>query len=270
MVIIDSQAHVEKGAELDDNVEIGAFSYIGKNVKIKKNTKVYPHSSIIGNSTIGENNKIYSFVSIGTPPQDIGYKEEPHKIVIGDNNIIREYVSINIGTTKGGGITRIGNNNFIMAYSHIAHDCQLGDNIIMTNGATLGGHPIVEEFVILSAFVGVHQFVRLGKFSFLGGYAVITQDVPPFARVVGARPAYIVDVNSIGMRRNGISKETVALIKEAYKILFRSGLNTSDALTKIEKELRKDKELEHLVKFIKNSKRGIIKKLREKWEEKRK
>jgi UDP-N-acetylglucosamine acyltransferase len=266
MVVIDSKAEVEKGAELDDNVEIGAFSYIGKNVRIKKNTKIFPHSLITGKTEIGENNKIYSFVSIGTPPQDIGYKGEPHRVIIGDNNIIRGYTSINIGTTKGGGLTKIGDNNYFMLYSHIAHDCEIGNNIIMTNGATLGGHTIIEDYAILSAFVGVHQFVRIGKFSFLGGYAVITQDVPPFARVVGTRPAYIVDVNSIGMRRNGISKETVALIKESFKILFRSGLNTTDALEKIEKELEKDIELTHLINFIKNSKRGIIKKIRDKWE----
>ena len=265
MVRIDPKAQVEKGAAIEDGVEIGAFSFIGENVKIRKNTKISPHVLITGHTTIGENNSIYSFTTIGTPPQDIGYKEEPHKVVIGNNNIIREYTSINIGTTKGGGITTIGDNNYFMAYSHIAHDCQIGNNVIMTNAATLGGHTIVEDFAILSAFVGVHQFARIGRFSFLGGYAVITQDVPPFARVVGARPAYIVDVNSIGMRRNGISGETVNIIKEAYKILFRSGLNTTEALLKIENELGEDKELKHLVNFIKQSKRGIIKKIKDKW-----
>jgi len=263
---ISPNAIIEKGAEIDNNVIIGAFSFIGKDVKIKEGTIVYPHVNIVGNTEIGENNKIYSFVTIGTPPQDLGYKDEINKVVIGKNNIIREYASINMGTTKGGGITIIGDNNYLMSYTHIAHDVQVGNNTIFTNGATMGGHVIVEDYAIISAFVGVHQFARVGRFSFVGGYAVVSQDVPPFARVIGARPAVIMDVNSIGMRRNGISKETVAIIKEAFKILFRSGLNTSQAIEKIERELPMDnKELQHLLNFIKNSKRGFIKKTADKW-----
>ncbi len=263
---ISPNAIIEKGAEIGEGVKIGAFSFIGKNVKISKNTVIYPNVHIEGDTTIGENNRIYPFSIIGTPPQDIGYKDELNKVVIGNNNIIREYTSIHMGTTKGGGITEIGNNNYFMAYTHLGHDVKVGNNTIFTNGATMGGHVIVEDYAIISAFVGVHQFARIGKFSFIGGYAAITQDVPPFARVIGARPAVIVDVNSIGMRRNGISKETVAIIKEAFKILFRSGLNTSQALEKISKELPKNNpELNHLINFIKNSKRGFIKKTADKW-----
>ncbi len=266
MTEISSRAIIEKGAILEEGVSIGAFSFIGKNVKIRKGTVVYPNVIITGDTEIGENNKIYSFVTIGTPPQDLGYKDEINKVIIGNNNIIREYTSVNMGTTKGGGVTRIGDNNYFMSYSHIAHDVQVGNNTIFTNGATMGGHVIVEDYAIISAFVGVHQFARVGRFSFVGGYAVISQDVPPFARVIGARPAVIMDVNSIGMRRNGISKETVAIIKEAFKILFRSGLNTSQALNKIKEELPSDnKELNHLINFIKNSKRGFIKKTADKW-----
>ncbi len=266
MAEISPRAYIEKGAEIDDKVKIGAFSFIGKHVKIKKGTIIYPNVHIEGDTTIGADNKIYSFVTIGTPPQDLGYKDEINKVIIGDNNIIREYTSINMGTTKGGGITKIGDNNYLMAYTHLGHDVQVGNNTIFTNGATMGGHVIVEDYAIISAFVGVHQFARVGSFSFVGGYAAITQDVPPFARVIGARPAVIVDVNSIGMRRNGISKETVSIIKEAFKILFRSGLNTSQALEKIKNELPSDnEELNHLINFIKSSKRGFIKKTVDKW-----
>ncbi len=266
MAEISPHAYIEKGAEIDDEVKIGAFSYIGKHVKIGKGTVIYPNVHIEGGTTIGANNKIYSFVTIGTPPQDFGYKDEVNRVVMGDNNIIREYTSINMGTTKGGGITKLGNNNYLMAYTHLGHDVQVGDNTIFTNGATMGGHVIVEDYAIISAFVGVHQFARVGRFSFIGGYAAITQDVPPFARVIGSRPAVIVDVNSIGMRRNGISKETVAIIKEAFKILFRSGLNTSQALEKIKNELPSDnEELNHLINFIKSSRRGFIKKTVDKW-----
>jgi len=257
---IDKTALVKSGAEIDTNVEIGPFSFIGNNVKIKKGTKVSSNVHIEGNVIIGENNKVFPFVVIGMPPQDIEYKNELNRVVIGNNNIIREYTSIHMGTTKDRRETSIGDDNFFMAYSHIAHDCEIGNNVIMTNGATLGGHSLVEDFVNLSAFVGVHQFTRIGKHSFVGGYSVITKDIPPFVSVVGSRPAVVVDTNSVGMRRNGVSKESIKVIREAFKILYRKNLNTKNALKEIKKISSESEEINHLVNFIEKSKRGIIKK----------
>jgi UDP-N-acetylglucosamine acyltransferase len=211
---------------------------------------------IEGWTTIGERNQILSFSSIGTPPQDIGYKNEETYLIIGNDNVIRESASIHRATTKEDRTTVIGNNNFLMGYSHVAHDCKLGNGIIMANAATLGGHITVGDFAILGGIVGVHQFVRIGAYAMVGGQSAITQDIPPFVSASGNR-AQLYGLNLVGLKRRGFSDETIANLKKAYKIIFRSALALEDALNRVSGELGACKECMHLIEFIRSSKRGI-------------
>ncbi|MFC2170198.1 acyl-ACP--UDP-N-acetylglucosamine O-acyltransferase, partial [Acidobacteriota bacterium] len=262
MAKVHPTAIVDKNAEIGENVEIGAYTVIGSKVKIRKGSKILDHVHIEGNTQIGENNIIYPFTALGTPPQDLGYQGEDNKLEIGNNNIIRTYVDINIGTTKGGGVTRIGNSNYLMAFSHIAHDCKVGNNNIFINNASLAGHALVEDFANLSFGVGVHQFGRVGAYSLIGGGAHVSQDVPPYAIVIGSRPfSIITGVNSVGMRRNGIARKDIETVKKAFKILFWENLNSSQAIKKIENTIQINKEIAHLLEFIKTSKRGIVKRI---------
>ncbi|MGQ9618037.1 MAG: acyl-ACP--UDP-N-acetylglucosamine O-acyltransferase [Candidatus Aminicenantia bacterium] len=258
---IHTTAVIDKSAEIDDDVWIGPYTIIGKDVKIGRETRVEGHSIIEGNTIIGKKNHIFPYASIGREPQDIKYRGEETFLNIGDENIIREFVTINRGTPHGGGVTRIGNKNFIMAYSHVAHDCRIHNETILINGATLAGHVEVQDFAVVGAFTGVHQFTRIGKYSFIGGYSVITQDVPPFSKVVGARPAQLIGINGIGLRRRGMSREEIESLQVAFKIIFFSEMNTSQALEKIEKEGPDTETVRELINFIKESKRGVIKKV---------
>ncbi len=260
-VFIHPTAEIDKNAELDEGVWIGPYVIIGKGVKIGKETRVEAHSVIEGNTEIGEKNHIFPYTSIGREPQDIKYKGEETYLKIGNGNIIREFVTINRGTPHGGGTTYIGDRNFIMAYSHIAHDCRIFNEAILVNGATLAGHVEVYDYAVVGAFTGVHQFTRIGRFAFIGGYSVITQDVPPFSKVVGARPAMIYGINGIGLRRKGINRDEIEALQKAFKIIFFSEMNTSQALEKIKNDLPQTELVEELVKFITESKRGIIKKV---------
>ncbi len=258
---IDPTAIVSSKAEIDKGVTIGPYSVIGDHVSIGKDTIIGPNVVIEGNTKIGERNIIYQFASIGTPPQDLTYKGEDTFVVIGNNNVIREFVTINRGSTKEDWKTIIGNNNYFMAYAHIAHDCYLGDNIIMANLATLGGHVKVGNHAIISAFVAVHQFVRIGSYAFVGAKCGVDRDIPPFmlASVNENGPrAKLFGVNALGLRRHGFSNEVIEGLKRAYKIIWRDNKNMSKAIEQVKNDVVSFPELDILIKFLKTSKRGII------------
>ncbi len=258
---IDSTAIISPKAHIEDDVEIGPYSIIGDDVFIGKGTIIGPHVVIEGPAIIGERNKIYQFVSIGTPPQDLTYRGEKTEVIIGNENIIREFVTINKASTKEEGKTVIGNRNYFMAYSHIAHDCHLGNEIIMANLATLGGHVRVGDCAIISAFVAVHQFVRIGEYAFVGAKCGVDRDIPPFmlASVDETGPrAKLFGVNSVGLRRRGFSKEVIEGLKMAYKIIWRENKNLSKGIEQVQARIKPFPELESLISFLKSSKRGVI------------
>lgn len=253
--MIHPTAIVDKKAEIAADVEIGPYSIVEEGARIGSGTRLGSHVVIQGNTTIGTNCSISPFASIGGPPQDIGYKYEPTTVVLGDNNTIKEYVTINRGTTKGGGVTEVGSNNFIMAYAHIAHDCKVGSNIIMANGATLAGHVEISDSVIFSGLCAVHQFCKVGKYAFISGITGVPKDVPPFMIAAGSR-AELYGLNVVGLERHGFTKEEISQLKKAYRILFRSSLPLTTSLKVIQEEL-KGEHIDELINFIQSSKRGI-------------
>jgi UDP-N-acetylglucosamine acyltransferase len=255
-VNIHPTAVVHPGARLSEGVEVGAYSVIGEHVSVGKGTRIASHVLVEGWTTIGERNHIFPFSSIGTPPQDIGYKNEETYLLIGNDNVIRECATIHRATTKEDRSTVIGNGNFLMAYSHVAHDCKLGNGIIMANSAALGGHITIGDFAILGGIVGVHQFVRIGSYAMVGGQSAISQDIPPYVSAAGNR-AQLYGLNLVGLKRRGFSDDTIANLKKAYKIIFRSALTQDDALKKAADELGSCPECMHLVDFMKSSKRGV-------------
>lgn len=265
-IIIHPTASVDPSAEIEGGVYIGPYCVIDRGVRLHRGTRLEAHVVVKGLTEIGENCLFSPYTVIGTEPQDISYKGEPTKVIIGQRNIFREFVTIHRGTMKGGGITRIGNDNYFMAYSHIAHDCQIGNKTIFINGATLGGHVEVDDFATVGAFTGVHQFCRIGKYAFIGGFSVITQDVLPYCRFAGMRPAKFYGLNTIGLRRHGFSASQIQQIKEMIKILYFSDLNTSQAVERIKETIELSPEREEILNFIAASKRGIIKKVAEAWE----
>ncbi|MCQ9207787.1 MAG: acyl-ACP--UDP-N-acetylglucosamine O-acyltransferase [Omnitrophica bacterium] len=252
---ISSTAKIAAGARLAQDVEIGHYVIIGPEVKIGAGTKIGDHCVIDGDSTIGENCQIFTGAVIGSVPQDSKYKGEKTGLTIGDNNIIREYVTINLGTTASGK-TEIGNNNLIMAYAHIAHDCLIGNNTIIANVGTLAGHIVIEDKVILGGLAAVHQFVRIGTLAIVGGCSKVIQDIPPYSMCDG-HPARVRSLNKVGLERAGISKDTKSNLKTAFTILFNSGLTIPHALKKVEQEVPASPEVTHLVNFIKHSQRGV-------------
>ena len=255
---IHPTAIIDKSCEIDTSVEIGAYSVIGKNVSIQKNTIIGPHVVISSNCEIGENNKIYQFASLAEIPQDKKYQGEDCKLIIGAGNTIREYCTINRGTKAGGNsITQVGNNNWIMAYVHIAHDCIVGDDNVFANNSGIAGHVIVGNNVTIGGLTTVHQFCQIGDFSFAGMNTSITMDVPAFIKVA-SNPARVVGLNSVGMERGGIDSDTINTLKKAYKIIYRKGLNLKDAIKKIESMKCDHKEISVLVDSLKSSKRGIL------------
>ncbi len=253
---IHKTAIVSPKAEIGDDVFIGPFCIIGEGVVIKKKTRLLSNIVIEGDTVIGENCIIYPFVSIGLPPQDIKYKNEKTKVKIGKNNIIREYSTIHRASVGGDRITEIGDSNFLMAYVHIAHDCKIGNGVIMANAATLAGHVTVEDNAVIGGLVAVHQFTRIGKYSMVGGFSGIGQDIPPYTMASGAR-AKLYGLNAIGLKRHGFSDETINILKKAYKILFREKRTLKEALKKIKTELPQTDEIKHLIEFIEKNKRGI-------------
>ena len=254
---IDSSARIDAKANIDSDVSIGPYTVIGKNVTIESGAKIGPHVVINGPTHIGKNNTVFQFASIGEVPQDKKFHGEESKLVIGDNNTIREFVTINRGTEDGGGTTVIGNSNWLMAYIHIAHDCQVGNNTIFSNGASLAGHAIVDDDAILGGFTLVHQFCHIGEHAFCGMGSAISKDVPPYMMVNG-NPAHPHGINSEGLKRSGFSKDAIKAIKESYKIIYRLGLTVESAKEKLEVLAESNKEVMPLIEFIKNSQRGIV------------
>jgi UDP-N-acetylglucosamine acyltransferase len=259
---IHSTAIIHPKAEIDEDVSIGPFSIIGEGVRIKKGSKLVSNVIIEGDSEIGENCIIYPFTSIGLPPQDVKYKGQKTGVKIGSNNIIREYITIHRASVGGDGITTIGNNSFLMAYVHIAHDCKIGNSVTMANVATLGGHVLVEDYAYIGGLVAIHQFTRIGSYTMVGGFSGVNQDIPPYTMSSGA-PAKLFGLNSIGLKRRGFQDQTVSELKKAYKILFREKHTLKEAIKKVQEELPYTDEIKHLIEFMEMKKRGIIRKQRE-------
>lgn len=255
--MIHATAIVHPDARLGRNVSIGAYSIIGAHVEIGDDTRIGPHVVVEGHTRIGCANEIFQFCSIGAVPQDKKYDDEPTRLEIGDRNTIREYCSFNVGTSQDVGVTRIGNDNWIMAYVHVAHDCQVGNNTIFANNATLAGHVHIGDWAILGGFTGVHQFVRVGAHAFCGVGTVLLQDLPPFVTVAGS-PASPRGINSEGLRRRGYSADGIATIKRAYRTLYRSGLTLDEARQQIAQMASQCAELAPFSTFIADSGRGIV------------
>src|SRR5205807_1892058 len=234
---IHPTAIVSSATTLASDVVVGPFALIGPGVTIGAGTEIGPYTRIDGPVTIGERNRILGQSSLGTPPQDLKFRGEHTELVIGNDNTIREFSTFNRGTTGGGGITTIGSNNYFMAYSHVAHDCHVGSNTIFANNATLAGHVEIGDFATIGAFTAVHQFCRVGEHAFIGGGSICTQDVLPFVKTVGNRPAKTYGINTIGLERKGFQKETIEALQRAYRILVRSKLRLEEALQRIESEL---------------------------------
>ena len=254
-VKIHPTAIVHPEAQLDEDVEIGPYAVIDKNVKIGKSTCIEGFAQILGYTQIGKNCHIFPYAVIGSIPQDLKYKGEKSFVVIGDNNTIREFVTINPGTEKDSS-TIVGNNNLIMAYSHIAHNCKIGNNNILANVATLAGHVEIEDRVVIGGLVAIHQFCRIGSFSIIGGCSKVVQDIPPYSLCDG-HPAKVRGINIVGLKRAGFSKEKIEIIRKAYKIIFFENHTFSVARQIILKELPSLEEINKLLDFISSSKRGI-------------
>ena len=253
---IHKTAIVSKKAKLADDISVGPYTIIGDNVTIGSGTDIGVYCVIEGNTVIGRACKIFTGAVIGSQPQDLKYKDEKSFLEIGDNNIIREYSTFNLGAEEGGK-TIVGNNNIFMAYSHIAHDCMVGNNCVIANNGTLAGHVIIEDRAVVGGLAGIHQFVRVGRLSIIGGCSKAIQDIPPYSTCDG-HPARVYGLNLVGLRRNGISKESIEQLNSAFKILFNSGLTIKHALEKLGKEIQpNNNEVSYLISFIKDSQRGI-------------
>ncbi len=255
--MIHPTAIVDPAARLEAGVEVGAYSIIGPDVEIGAGTRVGPHVVIEGHTRIGRDNEIFQFCSIGAQPQDKKYDREDTRLEIGDRNTIREFCSFNVGTSQDAGVTRVGNDNWIMAYVHVAHDCQVGNNTIFANNATLAGHVHVGDWAILGGFTGVHQFVRVGAHSFCGVGTVLLQDLPPYVTVSG-NPASPRGINSEGLKRRGFSGDDIRAIKRAYKRLYRDGLSLEDARVAIAEAAQVDSAVVLFSEFISKTDRGLV------------
>jgi len=253
---IHKTAIVSAKAEIDEGVHIGPFCVVGEGVVIKSRTRLISNVVVEGSAEIGEDCIIHPFATIGVAPQDLKYKNEKTGVKIGKKNIIREYVSIHRASVGGDGLTEVGDSNFLMAYVHIAHDCKIGNSIVMANAATLAGHVYVEDYAVIGGLVAVHQFTRIGAYSMVGGFSGIGQDIPPYTMASGAR-AKLYGLNAIGLKRHGFSDEAINNLKRAYKILFREKRTLKEALKKIKSDLPETPEIKHLLEFIEKNKRGI-------------
>jgi len=255
--VIHPQAIVDPKADIAPGAAIGPFSVIGADVVIDEGTWVGPHVVINGPTKIGKNNRIYQFASIGEVPQDKKYGGESTGLEIGDNNVIREYVTISRGTVQDASVTRLGSDNLIMAYAHIAHDCQVGNFTVFANSTSLAGHVHVEDYVIFGGFTLVHQFCKIGAYAFTAMGSTITKDVPPYVRVAG-QMAQPYGLNLEGLKRRGFSSDTITQLRNAYKIVYRSGLTLEQAMQRLEESAKSLKEIRHFLEFIKASSRGIV------------
>ena len=258
-VHIHPQAIVSPQAKLGADVRIGAYAVVGADVELGDGCDVHEHAVVRGPSKFGSSNIFHSFSLIGGDPQDYTFRGEQVQLEAGSENIFREYVTISRGTTKGGGITRIGDKNFFLAYSHIGHDCQIGSDTLFVNGATLAGHVTVQDFVTVGAFSPVHQFCRLGRYAYIGASTVITQDVPPFSLIVTERETRCFGANTIGLERKGFSAERIKALQKAFRLLTRSKKNTSQALEEMRATIKGSDDVKELVAFVEKAERGIVK-----------
>ncbi len=257
MTMIHSSAIIDSTAEIDQNVTIGPYSVIGENVRIGSGTSVGPHVVIGKNTFIGCDNKLFQFSSIGEDPQDKKYSKEDTSLIIGDKNIVREFSTIHRGTFQDNSITKIGNGNLLMAYTHVAHDCLVGNEIIMANASSLGGHVQVNDYAILGGFSIIHQFCRVGHYSFSAMGSVISKDIPPYVMVSG-HPAKPHGLNSEGLKRKGFSSEQILEIKSAYKILYQSNLRLEDAIQELKSNFASSTDINILIDFLLSNKRSIV------------
>ncbi len=254
--MIHPTAIVDPSAEIDSNVKIGPFSIIKSDVCIGSGTEIGPYATIDQYVTIGSDCQIFQYSSIGAAPQDLKFTGEKSYLKIGRGTIIREFATINRGTELGGGYTEVGENNYLMAYTHIAHDCRTGKNVVLANNATLGGHVILGNNVTLGGLVAVHQFAQIGDYAYIGGKSAVVKDIPPYVIAAGDR-ASLHGLNNVGLKRNNFSKSSIAAIKKAYRIVFRIGLTTKQAMERVKAEVEQIPEVKNFMDFIKNSSRGI-------------
>ncbi len=255
--MIHQTAIVDPKADIGEGVEIGPYCVIERDVCIGNGTVIGPHVVIREGTKIGKRCQIFQFASIGEIPQALAFKGEKTSISIGDENIIREFVTLHRGTAKGGGKTIIGNNNFFMAYSHVAHDCRIGNQVVLANGATLAGHILIEDYAIIGGLSAVHQFCRIGTHAFISGLTGVTLDIPPFMLAAGNR-AKLFGLNTVGLKRHQFNEETIRALKKAYRIIFRSGMTLERAIKKVmEDDIFQTNEVRHLLNFIQHTKRGI-------------
>ena len=257
--MIHPTAIIDRKASVPASCNVGPYCVVGPHVELGEDCELISHVVIQGPSKIGKSNRFFPFAAIGIAPQDLTYGGEATRLEMGDHNDVREYVTLNRGTAKGGGVTRIGSHVLIMAYSHVGHDSQIGDHAMLVNGATLAGHVTVEEWAVVGALCPVHQFVRIGAHSYVGGGTTITQDVLPFSKTSAAREVAAFGLNSVGLQRRGFTQERIRKLHHAYKVLLASKLNTSQALEKLKSESDLGDDVEMLIRFVESSERGVIK-----------
>jgi UDP-N-acetylglucosamine acyltransferase len=257
--MIHPTAILDPSAKLPSSCKVGPYCVIGPEVELGEGCELSEHVVIQGPSKIGSHNRFFPFCAIGTEPQDVSFAGEKTWLRMGDHNTVREYATLNRGTSKGGGTTTVGSHVLILAYSHVGHDCVIGDHAMLINGATLAGHVTVEEWAVVGALCPIHQFVRIGAHSYIGGGTVVTQDVLPFAKVVTPRDTRTYGLNAIGLERRGFSKERIRKIHHAFRVLLNSKLNTTQALEKLRAEGDQGEDVATLLKFIARSERGIVK-----------
>ena len=257
--MIHPTAVIHSGARLGPNVRVGPYCIIGDEVVIEDDTELIAQVYMDGPLTVGPANRFFPYSSIGVIPQDKKFRGERTETIIGKGNTFREFVTVHRGTAGGGGLTRIGDDNWIMAYAHIAHDCIVGSHTVLANGTTLAGHVVIEDYATVGAFSGIHQFCRLGRHSIVGGYSVITQDVLPFSKTVSERETRVFGVNTVGLERHGFSQERREGLSRAFRHLISSKLNTTQAIAKIREGAEDSEEIQELLRFIETSERGFIK-----------
>jgi UDP-N-acetylglucosamine acyltransferase len=256
---IDRRAVISERARLDPGVRVGAYAVVGDDVELGEGSVLHPHAVVCGPARFGRGNVLHSFCTIGGDPQDLKYHGEPTRLEVGERNVFRESVTVSRGTVQGGGVTRIGNDNLFMTCVHIAHDCTVGDHTIFANAATLAGHVVVEDCATVGAFSPVHQFCRIGRHAYVGASTVITQDVPPFSRVVTERQTRCYGVNTIGLERGGFPRERIETIEQAYRLLLRSKLNSTQAVEQMRARLNGSADVAELIAFIESAERGLTK-----------
>jgi len=257
MAKIHPTAIVDPAAELAKSVTVGPYSIIAGKVVVGPDTAIGPHVVIKEYTSIGARCRIFQFAALGEIPQDLKFAGEVSQLVIGDDNTIREFATMHRGTAGGGGVTRVGNGNLFMAYSHVAHDCLIGNGVIMSNAATLAGHITVEDKAILGGFVAVHQFSRIGRHAFIGGASAVARDVPPYTTAVGNR-AKLVGLNLVGLKRSGLADAALQALRQAYEILFHTDLNTKEAIARVRQDVPACPEVDHLLRFVESSERGLV------------